>query len=259
MKPGARIMGRYDLLELIGKGGEAQVFRARDISNATDVAVRLPLPGLTPSAGTLIAPEFHAGWVRLLDAGTDPEHGLYQVFELLQGETLHQRIQRQPLDVEAWRDFVRQSLDAVGALHDAGWVHGDLNAENFIQIEPTIWKLLELPFLRLRASEKRSAMFGSIHTLAPEQLNGRTADAGSDLYSLGCLYYYAASGEYPHAGGSSQEIAIGRLRFPVAPLREKAPAWAGAWSDWVMPLLEREPDRRPATLSLARQRFMEIA
>ena len=251
------IARRYRLLDQIGSGGEARVFRAQDTEGGEDVAVRLPLLG---KAEVIAVPPvvWHQGWVKILDAGTDARRGKYQVFELLHGETLHQKIQRGPLDDEAWLGFIEQSLAAVAALHAAGWVHGDLNADNFLRIETSsCWKLLELPFLRWASRENQSAAFGSIRTLAPEQLQSRAADRRSDLYALGCLYYYAAGGEYPHPGATYQEVAISLLRFPPVPLREKAPGRPPGMADWVMGLLEREPERRYPTATEARRLLEE--
>jgi len=246
--------GRYELLEAIGTGGEARVFRARDTTTGQEVAARLALkPGTYTAPDQL--PELHAGWAQVLAWGNDPHQGAYQIFELLKGPTLHQLIKFGPLDSPNWRRFVDQSLDAVGALHEVGWVHGDLNADNFVHAGPSAsgWKLLELPFLRFTPPADRTALFGSIHTLAPEQLNGKPADALSDLYALGCLYYYAACGEFPHPGANNQDIAIARLRFAPEPLEAKAPRLPAAWSNWVMTLLAFAPQNRFPSAAAARQ------
>jgi len=242
---------RYRLLASIGSGGEATVFRAHDETGEKEVAVRF---GLRPSASTMPdpLPAFHDNWVQLLDSGLDPQHGAYHVFELLEGETLHQTVRHAALTPEAWLLFVSQALDAVEALHHAGWIHGDLNADNFIRT-PLRWKLLELPFLRFTPEAGRTSLFGSIHTLAPEQLDGAQPDARSDLYALGCLFYYAASGSYPHSGATSQEITVNRLRFSPTPLLQIAPQLPASSSAWTMSLLSREPQNRFPTLSTARQ------
>jgi len=245
------INGRYELLAAIGSGGEARVFHARDATTEEEVAVRLALrPGA--HAEPDLPASYHDGWVRLLAAGTDPQYGAYQIFELLEGGTLRQLIQSGPLDPDDWRFFVNQSLDAVEALHNAGWVHGDLNADNFFQAASG-WKLLELPFLRLDPPPGRSALFGSIHTLAPEQIDGAQADVRSDLYALGCLYYYAASGAWPHPGANDQEVAIHCLRFAPEPLEDKAPGLPAPWIACVMKLLARDPQQRFPSAAAARQ------
>jgi len=245
------IDGRYLLLTVVGTGGEAHVFRARDESTGGEVAIRL---ALHPREKTeeLALPDFHDSWVQLLGFGTDAQHGPYQVFELLEGQTLGQLVPQSPFDAEDWRVFVDQSLDAVEALHNAGWVHGDLNADNFFATNVR-WKLLELPFLRLDPPKGRSAIFGSIYTLAPEQINGAKADTGSDLYALGCLYYYAACGAYPHTGQSDAEIAISRLRFEPEPLGPKTVDFPAPWTGWVMKLIAPRMKDRFSSVAAARQ------
>jgi serine/threonine protein kinase len=245
------IDGRYLLLESIGTGGEARVFRAHDESTGGHVAVRLPLHPVSQTTRSEL-PSHHASWVQLLVTGTDPQHGTYNVFELLEGRTLRQFIDSGPLNPREWRAFVDQSLNALEALHAAGWSHGDLNADNFFQTDLG-WKMLELPFLRFDPPAGRSAAFGSIHTLAPEQIDGVKPGVQTDLYSLGCLYYYAASGTYPHPGATSVEVAIHCLRFPPEPLQEKAPSLPALWNSWIMQLLARDPRDRPPTIAAARQ------
>ena len=245
------IAGRYLLLAALGSGGEARVFRARDQATGNDVAVRLARQPGTRKAPSE-SPFFHNGWVRLLAAGSDPQSGAYQIFELLEGQTLSQLVRSCPLYPDEWRFFVDQSLDAVEALHDIGWIHGDLNADN-IFLAVSGWKVLELPFLRFDPPPGRSALFGSIHTLAPEQFDGKQPNVRSDLYSLGCLYYYAASGTWPHPGARSRDVAIHCLQFAPEPLGEKAPGLLAPWSAWVMPLLARDPQDRFPTVAAARQ------
>jgi serine/threonine-protein kinase len=247
----ARIADRFVLLAPLGSGGEARVFRARDESNGEEVAVRL---ALGPVTSVMSAPpaRTHAGWVRFIDSGMDPQHGAYQVFELLKGETLGALVTSGSMDVSRWRPFVEQSLDAVEALHQANWTHGDLNADNFL-LSASGWKLLELPFYRFESPTARSAIFGSIYTLAPEQIDGARPSARSDLYALGCLYYFMASREWPHTGTTVQEVAIDRLMRPPRPLRDAAPQLPASWSEWVMRLLARTPEERPPSIAAARQ------
>lgn len=248
------IDGRYRLLEAIGSGGEARVFRARDTRTGDEVAVRVALRPATYAPQTTL-PFFPPGWVHFIYWGVDPQQGAYQVFELLHGQTLRQLLAGGALDSDGWFLFANQSLEAVAALHETGWVHGDLNADNFFHnalLQPP-WKLLELPFLRFDPPADRTTLFGSIHTLAPEQFEGNLPDFRSDQYALGCLYYYAACGDYPHSGATGQEIAIERLRFEPVPLVEKAPHLPTSWCEWVMTLLARVPQSRFPTVAAAHQ------
>jgi serine/threonine protein kinase len=246
-----RIADRYVLLAPIGSGGEARVFRARDEAHGIDVAVRLAIGDVTSvqSSSTAISSE---RWVRFLDSGMDTQHGAYQVFELLEGPTYGSLVAELPMPAPEWRKFVDQSLEAVEAIHLAGWIHGDLNADNFM-LTVFGWKLLELPFYRFHASAGRSTMFGSIFTLAPEQIDGAGPSVRSDIYSLGCLYYFGAAVRWPHSGTRVQEIAIERLMHDPPPLRDLAPRLPEAASDWVMTLLARRPEERPPSIAAARQ------
>jgi serine/threonine protein kinase len=251
------IGARYRLVEQIGTGGEARVFRAHDLMMGRDVALRFSAHEGAPGEGREPAVP-HGGWVQLFDRGVDPVKGAFTVFELLHGETLGAMLARGPLSHETWLDLARQSLGAVEALHTACWVHGDLNADNLILDAGMTWKLLELPFHQPGMPERRSPMFGSIHTLAPEQLAGHRPDARSDLYALGCLYYKAASGVYPHGAGTAVDAAVSRLRFPTPPLGETVRDFPSRWADWVMRLLTREPADRPIHAGAARQ-LLELA
>jgi serine/threonine protein kinase len=242
---------RYLLLATIGTGGEARVYRARDQVTGSEVALRLPIVS-RPQTAPIEPPAQHENWVHLLASGSDPVRGAYNVFELLEGRTLAQVVESAPLPPPDWRAFVDQSIAAADKLHTLYWIHGDINADNFFQTSAG-WKLLELPFLRLPPPPGRSAMFGSIYTLAPEQVDGAKPSIQTDIYALGCLYYYAACATYPFNGSSTVEVAL-NVRAGGAPdLQEKAPALPAAWSAWVMNLLARDPGDRPATLAAARQ------
>ena len=247
------VAGRYELGAPLGAGGEARVFRAHDRGTGDEVALRLTAPGDVDTPATPLPPLLHPGWVRLLDRGIDPDHGSFAAFELLHGDTLGAMVARRPLDPAAVVEFARQALYAVGALHAAGRVHGDLNAGNFLLHAGTTWKLLELPFHRDPAAPDRSPLFGSIYTLAPEQIEGRPPGVRSDLFSLGCLFYYAASGRYPHGEGSRADIAIGRLRFPPEPLEHLAPGLPPRFRDGIFRLLARDPSERPPSAEAACQ------
>jgi len=250
-----RIADRYVLLAPLGSGGEARVFRARDEQGGENVAVRLALNDVKAVMSS--PPTFsHGGWVRFIDSGIDPQHGAYQVFELLEGRTLGATIEAGPLQREEWREFVDQSLSAVAMLHRIDWIHADLNADNFFHTAAG-WKLLELPFYRFETPAARSTMFGSIYTLSPEQIDGSKPTVRSDLYSLGCLYYYAACGAWPHPGDTVQQIAIDRMMHAPPNLRQYAPALPSSWADWVMKLLAPNPKHRFSSAAAARQLLAE--
>ena len=122
-----------------------------------------------------------------LTSGLDPNHGAsHQIYELLEGKTLDQLTQVSLISIPPRGIlFVGQSLDAVEALHEAGWIHGDLNADNFLCVDSEIqssWKLLELPFLSVLMHLKAGLRFSAASI--PWRRNRSTAaptDARSDL------------------------------------------------------------------------------
>jgi serine/threonine protein kinase len=160
------------------------------------------------------------------------------------------------MDVNMWRPFVDRSLSAVEALHQDNWIHGDINADNFM-LTGKGWKLIELPFYRFETPAARSTIFGSIYTLAPEQIDGSKPNVRSDIYSLGCLYYRAACGGWPHAGNSAQEVAIHSLMHPADDLKGETQRIPAPWCDWVMRLIALKPNDRPPSLAAARQLLAE--
>jgi serine/threonine protein kinase len=250
-----RIADRYVLLAPLGSGGEARVFRARDEQGGGEVAVRLAL-GDVKAVMSAPTAQLNPAWVRYIDSGIDPQHGAYQVFELLEGKTLGEMVKDGFMDANMWRPFVDRSLSAIESLHQANWIHGDINADNFM-LTGNGWKLIELPFYHFETPAARSTMFGSIYTIAPEQIDGSVPSVRSDLYSLGCLYYRAACGGWPHSGNSAQEVAIHSLMHPADDLKGETQRIPAPWCDWVMRLIALEPNDRPPSVAAARQLLAE--
>ncbi len=248
---GPKIGNRYSLGPLIGQGGEAKVYAAWHHVAQIPVAIRVPLK---PPTGypPLDLPHF-VGWVRCWDIGNDPVLGDYQVLEYLDGCTLAQFISdngRLRVYHEG-REFIYQTISALIALHHVKWVHADLHPSNFFRHTSQeedfkgalLWKLLELPFLSYFPENRTNPTFGSIYTMAPERIDGQPPSFLSDLYSLGCTYYYALSGRYPHLGNNSAEIAIGHLHFDPEPLHEITDV-SLALSRWVQKMMARKPEDR---------------
>jgi serine/threonine protein kinase len=119
-----------------------------------------------------------------------------------------------------------------------------------------MWKLLELPFLSFFPENRHKPVFGSIHTMAPERLQGKEPDFRSDFYSLGCLYYYALTGRYPHIG-SEAEIAIGHLRFDPAPITETVEI-SHSLENWIGRMMAKDPAMRFQSAADAKQSLSHV-
>jgi serine/threonine protein kinase len=161
------------------------------------------------------------------------------------------------------RDFIIQTLNSIHRLHSHDWVHGDISAENLVFQTMTdedfrnikMWKLLDLPFLSYFPENRHKPLFGSLYTMAPERFEGKAPDYRSDLYSLGCLYYLALKGTFPHIG-SRAEIAIGHVKFEPE-LLDFGPDDT-LLPEWVAKMMHKNPEKRFKSAAEARAGLSRI-
>jgi hypothetical protein len=204
----------YELLGEIGRGGMGVVYRARQLSLDREVALKvLHVPDDDPSTlermrreAQITARLSHPRIVSIFDAG---RVGAYFFFamELVIGEDLHRLVHRQgPLEPAAAEQYLREAADALSHAHAAGMVHRDIKPSN-LMIGPAGLKLLDLGLARRAGAvgdsglTQAGAFMGTPDYIAPEQANdARRADARSDLYSLGCTFFFALTGKTPFAG-----------------------------------------------------------
>lgn len=264
-----RAIATYRLLERIGEGGTATVYRAehaergvcavkilRERMRADKVAVKRFLR--EADYGSRVS---HANVVRTYDYGE--ADGLYYLaLEWAEGEPLASFAERSgPLDPQLAAHIVAQLAGALAVSHEAGIVHRDLKPEN-IMFDPATRtaKLLDFGIARDQQEDPaerltRAGFFvGSLNYVAPEALSGALVEESADTYSLATIAYYLLTGEHPYGGRSPREIFQQLLTQPPRPLRETevgarlSPAVEAA----VMRALSREPaDRHPTVLAFA--------
>ncbi|CAI9419145.1 serine/threonine-protein kinase [Nocardioides sp. T2.26MG-1] len=223
---------RYELGELLGRGGMADVFRATDTLLGRPVAVKVLRDGtddpadrarFTAEARTL-AQLSHRGLVMVLDAGvagTDTADRPFLVMELVDGPTLAAELAAGPLDRERVGAIGVQLADALAYAHDRGVVHRDVKPGNVLIGADDRVKLADFGIARLIGDTVRHTRtgqaIGTAAYLAPEQVMGRDVDGAADVYSLGLVLLEAVTGEraYP---GTPTEAAMARLtREPEVP------------------------------------------
>ena len=212
-KPAAELLDhRYQLLGQIGVGGMGEVWRARHVKLARDVAIKF----LTNEEGgsrfeqeaQVIAGLRHTGVVDVLDFGETTQGVPYFVMELLEGETLSARVRHTgPLAWAQVRHIALEVSDALAHAHKAGVIHRDLKPSNVIVLESppprgSSTKLIDFGIAKLLDEQKpkiTKAGFiqGTPAYMSPEQVLGEDVDARSDVYGLGCLLYYLLSGVRP--------------------------------------------------------------
>jgi serine/threonine-protein kinase len=217
-----RKLGRYELLEQVGSGGMAVVFRGRDSALDREVAVKLLHPHLAESSESrarfsrearAVARLAHPGIVEIYDYAGDGAPEAYLVTEFIRGRTLRAYAQQVGFGFpEVGLLLGRALCDALVHAHSAGVIHRDLKPENVLLQEgprPAV-KLADFGIARILASEERmtmtGALVGSPHHMAPEIVEGREADARSDLFSLGTILYWLATGQLPFAAGNPTAI-----------------------------------------------------
>ncbi|MGI9539114.1 MAG: protein kinase domain-containing protein, partial [Miltoncostaeaceae bacterium] len=231
--------GRYRLDELIGRGGMAAVWRATDIEFNRPVAVKRLHARHVDDAefaerfrreARVVARLSHSHLVRLLDAGED-DNGPYLVLELVEGETLKQRLARDGAlpPAEAAR-VVAQVADALQYAHGQGVVHRDIKSQNVLLGNNGTTKLADFGIARLLEADAEPSltqtdmMVGSADYIAPEQAEGGAIDARTDIYSLGIVLYETLVGRLPFPGEGFVAVAMKHVQEDLPDPRELDPA-----------------------------------
>lgn len=207
----------------------------------------------------------HPHIVTVFDAGVD-EDGPYVVMELLAGRTLDEMIDQGTLVLSDFREVAIQSQEALIAAQDLNLVHRDLKPTNLMvvwlasgkfQIKIVDFGLAKFsPKPSLQTIDHGDAVFGSIHFMAPEQFERDPLDQRTDMYAMGCLYYYTLTGLYPFSADSAPGVMAAHLSHSVTPLQELRPDLPAWVCDWVMWHINRNMDDRPENARQSLQKFL---
>lgn len=221
---GKRLDGRYELLELIGVGGMADIYRARDIQEDRIVAVKILKTEFAGSDEFLrrfrneskaIALLSHPNIVKIYDVGfTDKVQ--FIVMEYVDGITLTDYIEQQ--GVLKWRDalhFTVQVLKALQHAHDRGIVHRDVKSSNVMLLRDGTIKVMDFGIARFNRENNKTVSektIGSVHYISPEQARGDITDERSDIYSVGVALYEMLTGRKPFDGDTPVAIALKHMQ-----------------------------------------------
>ncbi|HYG70133.1 MAG TPA: serine/threonine-protein kinase, partial [Anaeromyxobacteraceae bacterium] len=267
-----RILGRYELLEQVGSGGMAVVYRGRDTALDREVAVKLLHPHLASAAESrarfarearAVARLSHPSIVEIYDYAGEGAVESYLVTEFVRGPTLRVFAQRVGFGFPELGMLVGRALaDALVHAHGAGVIHRDLKPENVLIQEggprPAV-KLADFGIARILASDERmtmtGALVGSPHHMAPEIVEGRDADARSDIFSLGTLLYWLATGKLPFAASNPTAILRRVLEGDFDDPRLVEPRVSDPIADLVVRCLSVDPAARPASAAEVRERL----
>ncbi len=276
LAPGTRL-GPYEIRSSLGAGSMGEVYRARDTRLGRDVALKVLGEHL------LASPEARARFERearaasglnhphicvLHDIGREGETD-FLVMELIEGDLLTRRIARGPLPARETARLGAQIAGALGQAHRAGIVHRDLKPGN-IMLTKTGAKLMDFGLARVAGADeprpgrgrpttedfepepagaeepitRHGVVPGTLQYMSPEQIEGRDADARSDIWAVGCVLYEMATGRRAFEGASAGAVISGILHESPRPMRDLAPGVPPALERVVMHCLAKDPDER---------------
>jgi serine/threonine protein kinase/formylglycine-generating enzyme required for sulfatase activity len=256
-----RKVGSFEIVEMIGRGGMGVVYLAHDTKLDRSVAIK-SMPAELQASSTaqarfqreakLLASLNHPNIAAIHDIIEQHESAGYLILEYVPGETLAQRIAREPLNLEQALSIGRQVAEAVSAAHENGVIHRDLKPGN-IKITPEgKVKVLDFGLAKVAVGEDRSSeiavtqpsrVIGTPAYMSPEQACGKPTDKRSDIWSFGCIMYQMLTGHIPFDGETATEI-LARI-IEREPDWEALPAEVGpAMCDLISKCLQKDPERR---------------
>ena len=224
---GQRINNRYEIIKLIGEGGMANVYLAKDIILNRDVAVKILRGDLADdekfvrrfqrealSASSLCHPNI----VEMYDVGEDNGY-FYIVMEYIEGVTLKQLVKRRKyLNLNEVLDIMLQLTDALAHAHESYIIHRDIKPQNILILYNGLVKITDFGIaMAMNNSQmtQTNSVMGSVHYLPPEQASGKGSTIKSDIYSLGIMMYELLTGKLPFTGDNAVEIALKHLKEKI--------------------------------------------
>ncbi|HEV3139306.1 MAG TPA: protein kinase, partial [Vicinamibacterales bacterium] len=268
LAPGTRL-GAYEVLTLLGSGGMGEVYRARDTRLDRTVAVKI-LPGALAAdpqfrerfdrEARAISQLTHPHICTLYDVG-EHDGTAFLVMELLDGGTLADRLTKGALPSAQALTIGIEIASALDAAHRAGIVHRDLKPGN-VMLTKDGAKLLDFGLAKLRGpvapismsgmtrlatptpNTAQGTILGTVHYMAPEQIEGRDADARADIWALGVVIYEMVTGARPFDGESAASVIGAILKDQPRPLSARASLVPPALDRIVDRCLQKDPDDR---------------
>ncbi len=256
IEKGQLINDRYEIERLIGEGGMANVYLARDTILDRKVAVKVLRGDLAGdekfvrrfqrealSASSLSHPNI----VEIYDVGED-NGNFYIVMEYIEGKTLKQLIKKRGvLSLPETMDIMLQLLDALATAHDSYIIHRDIKPQNIMIKESGLVKITDFGIaMALNSAQltQTNSVMGSVHYLPPEQASGKGSTIRSDIYSLGILMFEMLTGKVPFKGDSAVEIALKHMKEPIASAKEINPVIPQSVENIILKATAKNPKNR---------------
>ncbi len=254
---GKKLDGRYEIQELIGVGGMATVYKAKDIKNNRTVAIKILKDEFSRNSEFIrrfkneskaIAVLSHPNIVKVYDVSFG-DVMQYIVMEYIDGITLKEYIEQQEKSID-WKMavyFTNQILKAMQHAHEKGIVHRDVKPQNMMLLQDGTIKVTDFGIARFSNTETRTMTdkaIGSVHYIAPEQARGERTDGKSDVYSIGVMLYEMLTGQLPFQADSAVSVAIMQLQSNPKPPREINPEIPQGLEEITLRAMRKEPVQR---------------
>lgn len=259
LKPGMFISDRYEIIDKVGSGGMADVYKAKCHRLNRFVAIKVlkqeysedkkfvsKFRGEAQSAAGLSHPNI----VNVYDVGEDD--GLYYiVMELVEGITLKSFIERKgKLEVKETIGIAIQIGQGLEAAHNNHIIHRDIKPQNIIISREGKVKVTDFGIAKATSSNTiTSNAMGSVHYISPEQARGGYSDERSDIYSLGITMYEMLTGKVPFAGDNTVSVALQHIQGEAMPLRDLCPDIPSSIDRIVQKCMQKKPERRYSSAS----------
>ena len=256
---------RYRLIEQIGSGGMAVLYRAEDLELGRTVAAKVLRPSLVGDPEFLVrfkrearavANLSHPNIVTVHDVGQDGPSTHYIVMEYVPGQNLKQMIRAQgAFEVDTALAIVIEVCKGVGYAHRAGLIHCDLKPQNILITPDNRVKVTDFGIARAFTTAQAEAdenqveevVWGSPHYFAPEQAAGEPPTPASDVYAIGVIMFELLTGELPFQGSDYQELALAHLRQEPPSIMAYNPALPQELDRIIHKVLAKEPSARYRT------------
>lgn len=256
---GSRLDGRYEITELIGEGGMAEVYKAHDVLDNKEVAVKILRKQFASNEefqrrfrneSKAIAVLSHPNIVKVYDMCFS-EKIQYIAMEYIDGITLKDYIDSER--VLNWKDavhFIIQILRALQTAHNRGIVHRDIKPQNIMLLTDGTIKVMDFGIAKFAREESMTATdqaIGTVHYISPEQARGDVTDEKSDIYSVGVMFYEMLTGQKPFDADKPISIAVMHMQNVAQRPRDINPNIPSGLEEIIMHAMEKDAEVRYQT------------
>lgn len=256
---GTILGGRYELIEIIGEGGMARVYKARCRILDRIVAVKILKDEFSKDKGFVVkfktealsaARINHPNIVNIYDVGQDNDIH-YIVMEYVDGQTLKEIIRRDaPLSIDKAADIAIMICDGIHHAHEKGIIHRDIKPHNILVTEHGMVKVADFGIARATSTATityGNNIVGSVHYISPEQAKGEPVDRTTDIYAVGCVLYEMVTGTVPFEADSPITVALKHIHDEAPSPRSINSSVPAALEGIIFKAIQKNPAQRFAT------------